>query len=129
MDGPITTGSDARKPLFIVISTAGVATKRRAVPLSIYLPYYDLLSVPYKDRVRMEDLVRGDKGAHVRDFVAIQPPFLTDGVAKSFENIRVEWEWGDERIENDSEPGLQLRYTNSRRDVGACVFEKAIVDG
>jgi hypothetical protein len=45
----------------------------------------------------MEDLIGGDKGAHVRDFVAIRPPFFTKGVAKGFENIRVGWEWGDER--------------------------------
>jgi hypothetical protein len=126
---PITNTSTGEKPLLIVVSTSGCG-RRRGVPLSIYLPYHYLLSSPLADKKRMEQLVFGDKGSHVRDFVVIRPPFLSNGKARGDDGLRVGWEWGveggEERVQ---EPGPEIGYYVSRRDVGTWTYEKAIVQG
>lgn len=91
-----TNGKPVEKPLLIPISTAGCG-RRRGIPLSIYLPYHYLLGSPLADKLRMEEVVLKDKGAHVRDFVIMRPPFLTDGEARGDSVLRVGWEWGAER--------------------------------
>lgn len=78
----------------------------------------------------MEDLAFNDKGTHVRDFVIMRPLFLTDGIARGDDGLRVGWEWGVEGDENRlKEHGPEIGYSVSRKDVGTWVFEKAICQG
>lgn len=124
-----TNGKPVEKPLLIPISTVGCG-RRRGIPLSIYLPYHYLLGSPLADKLRMEEVVLKDKGAHVRDFVIMRPPFLTDGEARGDSVLRVGWEWGAER--NDQavkEPGPEIGYYVSRKDIGAWIFQKVVVQG
>lgn len=81
----VSSGSQ-KLPLLVVISTAG-AGRRRGLPLSILLPYHYLLSSPLADKVNMEKLIFEDEGRHVRDFVVIRPPFLSDGQAKGIDSL------------------------------------------
>lgn len=126
---PITKSSIGEKPLLVVVSTAGCG-RQRGIPLPIYLPYHYFLSSPLADKKRMEELVFADKGAHFRDFVVLRPLILTDGEAKGDGGLRVGWEWG---VKNEAaktkEPGLEVGYSVSRRDVGNWTFEKVIVQG
>lgn len=126
---PITNSSTGEKPLLVVISTAGCG-RQRGIPLPVYLQYHYFLSSPLADKKRMEELVFADRGAHVRDFVVLRPLVLTDGEAKGDNRLRVGWEWG---VQNEGtktkEPGPEVGYFVSRRDVGTWVFEKAILQG
>jgi hypothetical protein len=126
---PITNTSTGGKPLLVVISTAGCG-RRRGIPLSIYLPYHYLLGSPLADKIEMEKVVITGKGKYVRDFVVMRPPFLTNGEARGEGSLRVGWEWGlDGGDGSVKEPGPQIGYTVSRKDIGSWVFEKVIVQG
>ena len=60
----------------------------------------------------------------MRDFVIMRPPFLTNGIAKGDDRLRVGWEWGVEGVEGRlEEPGPVIGYTVSRRHVGNWIFE------
>ena len=79
----------------------------------------------------MERLILRDNGEHVRDFVFMRPPFLTSGEERGDEGLRVGWEWG---VEEDKEtvkqqPGPEVGWIVSRKDVGGWVFRHAIVEG
>ncbi|KAK0099673.1 hypothetical protein ONS95_013434 [Cadophora gregata] len=126
---PIVTNSTGQKPLLILVSTAGCG-RNRGVPLPVYPQYYYLLGGPLADKKRMEELAFKDKGAHVRDFVIMRPLFLTDGIARGDGGLRVSWEWGVEGAEKrPNEPGPEIGYTVSRKDVGTWIFEKVICQG
>lgn len=128
-DRSITKSSTGEKPLLVVVSTAGCG-RQRGVPLPVYLPYHYFLSSPLADKKRMEELVFADRGAHVRDFVVLRPLVLTDGEARGDGGLRIGWEWG---VQNEGtkvkEPGPEVGYFVSRKDVGTWAFEKAIVQG
>lgn len=124
-----TDGKSLTKPLLVPISTAGCG-RRRGIHLSIYLPYHYLLGSPLADKRRMEDVVFKDHGEHIRDFVVMRPPFLTDGEARGDSSLRVGWEWGVEKSgQTVKEPGPEIGYFVSRKDIGAWIFEKVIVEG
>lgn len=127
----ITSTRTGTNPLLVVVSTAGARTKGRGVPLSIYWLYEWLLGSPLADKRRMESLILADRGAHVRDFVLIRPPFLTDGEALGRESIKVGWEWGLEEVvkERVKEPGPRIGWTISRKDLGAWTFENVVQEG
>ncbi|PVH71526.1 hypothetical protein DL98DRAFT_471545 [Cadophora sp. DSE1049] len=126
---PIVVNSTGQKPLLVLVSTAGCGRKR-GVPLPIYPQYHYLLGGPLADKKRMEELAFKDKGTHVRDFVIMRPLILTDGIAKGDGGLRVGWEWGVEGVEERlEEPGPEIGYTVSRRDVGTWIFEKAVCQG
>ncbi|KAF7552497.1 hypothetical protein G7046_g7386 [Stylonectria norvegica] len=126
---PITKDSAGRKPLLIVVSTAGCG-RNRGIPLPIYFQYHYLLGGPLADKKRMEQVIFADKGTHVRDFVIMRPLFLTDGKATGNEALRMGWEWGLEADTGKTkEPGPAIGYYVSRRDVAAVTFSKVIVEG
>lgn len=125
---PIATNGAGVKPLLVVVSTAGCGRKR-GVPLPVYLPYHYILSSPLADKKKMEALVFADQGVHVRDFVVMRPLVLTDGPAKGDDGLRVGWEWGIERTDTVGEPGPEVGYSVSRRDVGQWTFDKVIAQG
>ena len=127
----IAVNSAGQKPLLIVVSTAGCGRKR-GVPLPLYYPYRYLLGSPLADKIRMEDVIFEDKGKHIRDFIVMRPLFLIDGDARGDKGLRVGWEWGIEAGEGgemEKEPGPEIGYYVSRKDVGIWIFEHAIVQG
>lgn len=126
--GYLNPQASKKKPLLVPISTAGCG-RRRGIPAPVYLPYHWLLGSPLADKQRMEAVVFADHGVHVRDYVVVRPPFLTEGEARGEGALRVGWEWGDEEKNRTvgREPGPAVGYTCSRKDIGAWIFEKVIV--
>ncbi|KAF4953243.1 hypothetical protein FSARC_12437 [Fusarium sarcochroum] len=125
----VTSGSTGQKPLLVVVSTAGCG-RNRGIPLSIYLQYHYFLGGPLADKKRMEEVVMGDKGKHIRDFVIMRPLVLTDGEAKGDGQLRMGWEWGiDGGKDKAEEPGPAIGYYVSRKDVGKWTFDKVVAQG
>ncbi|KAF2870698.1 hypothetical protein BDV95DRAFT_638427 [Massariosphaeria phaeospora] len=122
----IAAAPNGRKPLLVTISTTGITSKKRDVPLVLGPLYHWSLSVPHLDKKKMEAHIFNDKGANVRDFVVVRPTLLTDNEPKGLESMRVGWEWG---VRQGQEPGPQLGYAVGRQDVGGWAFRKAIVEG
>ncbi|KAF5003884.1 hypothetical protein FDECE_9589 [Fusarium decemcellulare] len=125
----VTSTSTGQKPLLVVVSTSGCG-RNRGIPLPIYLQYHYILSSPLADKKNMEKVVMGDRGRHVRDFVIMRPLFLTDGAARGDDHLRVGWEWGIDRGEDEvKEPGPVIGYYISRKDVGEWTFNHVIAQG
>lgn len=125
----ISTISTGPRPLLVVVSTAGCG-RNRGVPLPVYPQYHYLLGGPLADKKRMEEVVLGDGGKHIRDFIIMRPLFLTNGEVKSEGNLKVGWEWGIDRgKEVDKEPGPTGGYFVSRKDVGRWIFDNAVLQG
>ncbi|OAG06180.1 uncharacterized protein CC84DRAFT_1164509 [Paraphaeosphaeria sporulosa] len=122
--------SSGRKPLLIALSSTGVNGKARDIPL-LYYPLYKLLAAqPHADKRGMEEVVLGDKGEHMRDFVIVRPTALVDG-AKGVEKVRSGWEWGiqDEKRRVEKEAGPAIGWTVGRTDVGAWIFKNVVEAG
>jgi nucleoside-diphosphate-sugar epimerase len=114
--------ADGKKPILVVVSTAGVQEKGkpRALPLA-YLPWYAwLLAVPLTDKISMEDNVL----AHMRlpesqrgigGYVIVKPSILTDGKDKSIEDVRAGT--------SDNPP---VGYSIDREMVGLWMFHRLI---
>lgn len=126
---PINTTGTGHKPLLIVVSTARYG-RRRGIPLTIYPQYHYLLGGPLADKKRMEEVVFTDKGKHVRDFVIMRPLFSTNGEVRGDDGLRVGWEWGIQGDKNRVlEPGPEIGYYVSRKDVGKWIFDKVAIEG
>ncbi|KAF4467994.1 hypothetical protein FALBO_5135 [Fusarium albosuccineum] len=83
-----------------------------------------------RNKKNMEKVVMEDGGKHVRDFVIMRPLFLTDGAARGDDHLRVGWEWGIDRGEDEvKEPGPVIGYYISRKDVGEWTFNHVIAQG
>lgn len=125
---PICTGgsghdSDMTKipnPLLVVLSTTGITSAGRDIPLLMAPLYYGLLGPPHKDKRAMEDLLRSSG----QPWIAIRPAFLGgDGKGNpTGKEIRV----GIEK--NGKHEKLAIGYTIRREDVGYWIF-KDIVQG
>ncbi|KAK2666922.1 hypothetical protein RAB80_017343 [Fusarium oxysporum f. sp. vasinfectum] len=125
----ITNTSAGQKPLLVAISTAGCG-RNRGIPLPIYLPYHYLLGGPLADKKRMEKVIMAGKSDYIRDFVIMRPLILTDGEAKGENQLRVGWEWGtDDGMGECEEPGPEIGYLVSRKDVGKWMFDNVVVQG
>jgi hypothetical protein len=78
----------------------------------------------------MEKLALNDKGAHIRESIIVRPSILTDAPEKDLESVKVGWVWNIQKIaDREREPGHVKAWSISRKDVGAWVFKKIIVDG
>lgn len=90
--------------------------------------YHWLLSVPHKDKKRMEALIlaEGEKRAEERvigDFVLVRPSLLTDGARLGVAKVRV----GEESGAGGAGAGKPaVGYTISREDVGGWVFDEIV---
>ncbi|KAM0347330.1 hypothetical protein ACHAPU_004849 [Fusarium lateritium] len=125
----ITGTSSAQKPLLVAVSTAGCG-RNRGIPLPIYLQYHYFLGSPLADKKTMENVIMEDKGRHIRDFVIMRPLVLTDGDAKGDGQLRVGWEWGiTDGEDRAKEPGPEIGYTVSRKDVGKWTFDHVVAEG
>ena len=115
------------KPLVLVLSTTGVSSGPRDVPLAFYPFYKTLLINPHKDKIAMEKtLTDAIANAHspetetetwIRGFVIVRASLLTNGPALGKAKVRV-----------GSEAKPAVGYTISREDVGQWVFENVIWD-
>ena len=101
----------ATRLTLVLLSTTGISTKCRDVPLPIVLPYH-FLSTPHNDKRKMEEMVisLGQK----RKWVLVRPSFLLDGVAKGRGYVRVGIE---DAVGNEVEV-LEREYGIWREDVG-----------
>jgi hypothetical protein len=124
------TTTTGRKPLLIALSSTGVNGKARDIPWVYYPLYHVLAAQPHADKRGMEELVLGDEGEHVRDFVIIRPTALVDGV-KGVHKVRSGWEWGlqVEKREKGKEAGPAIGWMVGRKDVGAWIFANVVEDG
>ncbi|POR38586.1 Uncharacterized protein TPAR_01237 [Tolypocladium paradoxum] len=105
------------RPLIAVVSTTGISTHGRDVPL-LFVPLYHLaLHVPHEDkRVAEKSLFDGSER-----FVIVRPSLLTDG-EKPGKKIRVHIE-GRGGIEQK-----EVGYFISREDVGRWMFENLLAN-
>lgn len=116
------------KPLVLVLSTTGISSGPRDVPLA-FLPFYRTLLInPHKDKSAMEKTLTDAfiANAHspdtetetwIRGFVIVRASLLTNGPALGKAQVRV-----------GSEAKPAVGYTISREDVGQWVFENVIRD-
>ncbi|KAK2684464.1 hypothetical protein QWA68_016880 [Fusarium oxysporum] len=60
----------------------------------------------------------------------MRPLILTDGEAKGENQLRVGWEWGTDDGKGEcEEPGPEIGYFVSRKDVGKWMFDNVVVQG
>jgi hypothetical protein len=127
----ILTTTGGGKPLLIMISsTAGPDRRNHNLPWYLAPLYWWLLVEPHNDKLNMEKLALNDKGAHIRESIIVRPSILTDAPEKDLESVKVGWVWNIQKIaDREREPGHVKAWSISRKDVGAWVFKKIIVDG
>ena len=129
-DSQLSLNHPMKKPLLVVVSTAGCG-RARGIPLPIYHLYHYLLSSPLTDKKRMEELILTEGNAQIRDFAIIRPLFLTDAAARGDDCLKIGWEWGVIKTgeQTTKEPGPALGYYVSRRDVGGWMFNHLVAEG
>lgn len=126
----IVSTQDGQKPLLVVISATAGENVWREVPMPwLVAPLYTwLLSSPQQDKLRMEKRVREDEGAHVRSSVITRPAFLTEGLPKGIEHVKMGWQWSSpDNSEREQEPGKMVGWTIGKSDLGAWVAEKILI--
>jgi len=107
-------------PLLVVLSTTGITSAGRDIPILMAPLYHGLLGPPHKDKRAMEDVLRSSS----QPWIAIRPAFLGgDGKGEpTGKKIRV-------GIEKDGKhEKLAIGYTIKREDVGYWIF-KEVVEG
>ena len=111
-------GTATGRPLISVVSTTGISSHGRDVPL-LFVPFYHwALHEPHADkRVAEQMLFDSDER-----YVLVRPSLLIDG-EKPDKKIRVHIE-GRDGIEHK-----EVGYTISREDVGRWMFENLLASG
>ncbi|KAL8847566.1 MAG: hypothetical protein Q9221_007386 [Calogaya cf. arnoldii] len=116
------------KPWLFVLSTTGISSRVRDVPLLLTPLYHWILAVPHKDKKEMEAVLLAEASKPASDramenFVILRPSLLTDGARLGSGQFRV----GEEdEIRGTASPAVG--YTISREDVGGWLFDE-LVDG
>jgi hypothetical protein len=113
---------EPKSPLLVVLSTTGITSVGRDIPLLV-VPFYALLEPPHKDKREMEDLLHSAVPSS-QPWIAIRPAFLTgDGKGEpTGKKVKV----GTEK--DGKHEKLAIGYTIKREDVGYWIF-KEIVEG
>jgi hypothetical protein len=112
--------SKPSNPLVVVLSTTGISSAGRDIPILMAPLYHGLLGPPHKDKRAMEDVLHSS----FQPWIVIRPAFLVgDGTGEpTGKKIRV-------GIEKDGKhEKLAIGYTIKREDVGYWIF-KEIVQG
>ncbi|KAL6719807.1 hypothetical protein ACLMJK_001728 [Lecanora helva] len=108
----------AKKPLFVVVSTTGITSGPRDVPL-LFVPLYKLLLAnPHRDKERMEKaLVDNAQSSEsvVGGSVIMRASLLLNGPAHGGSKVRV-----------GTEQAPAVGYTINREDVGLWMFENLV---
>ncbi|KAL9024692.1 MAG: hypothetical protein Q9196_006327, partial [Gyalolechia fulgens] len=112
------------KPVLAALSTTGISSRARDVPILMTPLYHWLLAVPHRDKREMEALLQVEvtKPAHeraIKDFIVVRPSLLTNGARLGTDNIRVDEEAGE-----TASPAVG--YTISRDDVGGWMFDQLL---
>ncbi|KAI9757878.1 MAG: hypothetical protein M1815_005852 [Lichina confinis] len=86
-----------KRPLMLVISTTGLSSQGRDVPLLMLPLYHWLLPVPHADKQKMEKLLvdattSNPATSPISGFVVVRPSLLTDGAMLGLDKVRVGWE-------------------------------------
>ena len=128
-DQGINTTAKGRKPLYIAITTISLG-QRRDLPYLYYPLEFWLLRVMRADKLRTELLIKADGGRHVRDFVLMRPSLLV-GEPRGVDQLNVGWVWGVKKGEagRTDELGPKIGYTIAKKDLGAWIYENAILEG
>jgi NAD(P)-dependent dehydrogenase (short-subunit alcohol dehydrogenase family) len=133
----VNSTSTGGKPVFVGISTTGISTRKRDVPIA-FLPLYRwLLAVPHDDKAEMERLVSEAPSVAMssatpllQDFVVVRASLLTDGPPKGVDVIRAGWEYAANSSSRAhvqaTSPGPAVGYTISRSDVGLWIMENLV---
>ncbi|MCJ1255272.1 hypothetical protein MMC24_003088 [Lignoscripta atroalba] len=113
-----------KKPFIVIISSTGISSGPRDVPLA-FAPLYHLgLRVPHADKRIMEETVvdsgsshpnGGEKPQVFDGYTIVRPSFLTNGKACGPELVRV-----------GSEQKPAVGYTISRNDIGKWIFDEVV---
>ncbi|KAL8810347.1 MAG: hypothetical protein Q9200_002648 [Gallowayella weberi] len=114
------------KPVLAALSTTGISSRARDVPILMIPLYHWLLAVPHKDKLEMEALLQAEVAKPtqervIQDFVVVRPSLLTDGARLGTNKIRV-----GEEVGKTATPAVG--YTISREDVGGWMFDR-LLDG
>ncbi|KAL8818965.1 MAG: hypothetical protein Q9223_002506 [Gallowayella weberi] len=114
------------KPVLAALSTTGISSRVRDVPILMIPLYHWLLAVPHKDKLEMEALLQAEVAKPtqervIQDFVVVRPSLLTDGARLGTNKIRV-----GEEVGKTATPAVG--YTISREDVGGWMFDR-LLDG
>lgn len=107
-----------KKPLFVTLSTTGITTGPRDVPLLFAPLYHIVLANPHKDKRRMEEVVTEHAKSEdkaIGDYVIVRMSLLTNGKALGAGSIRV-----------GSEEKPAVGYTISREDAGLWIFDNLV---
>ena len=118
-----------RRPMMLAISTTGISSGPRDVPLLMGPLYHGLLAKPHKDKREMERVLgqqmgaasgeeKGNEKAVLKGVVIVRASLLSNGPALGEAKVRV----GSER-----EPAVG--YTISREDVGLWIYENFVKSG
>lgn len=107
------------KPEIVAVSTTGISSGPRDVPLLYYPLYRWALKVPHEDKAGMEKLLwdeakRGGRERVTGSFVIVRATLLTNS-ERGVDKVR----WGGE-----GKP--VLGWTVGRRDVGEWIYEKVV---
>ncbi|KAM0321415.1 hypothetical protein ACHAQA_010131 [Verticillium albo-atrum] len=104
-------------PRLSVVSTTGISSLGRDVPLLMVPMYHWMLKTPHADKLVMENKVIASSEA----FTIVRPSLLTDG-ALNGAAIRVGVEDPVKKVQESTAIG----YTISRNDVGKWIWENAL---
>ena len=115
-----------QKPLLVALSSTGISSRKRDVPIAMMVIYHWLASVPHKDKTQMEavllaEMAKSSDERAIKDFVILRPSFLTDGKRLGTAKVRV-------GVESAEAAKPAVGYKISREDVGGWMFDK-IVNG
>ena len=109
------------KPSLVVLSTTGISSYGRDIPL-LMVPLYSLLHEAHKDKKAMEELALEaveEESAPIGSCSVVRASLLTNGAARGVENVR--WD-----VEKGAVASKGIGYWISRADVGGFVFEKLV---
>ncbi|KAG0653000.1 Flavin reductase (NADPH) [Hyphodiscus hymeniophilus] len=109
-------------PLLVLLSTTGISSKSRDIPLLMLPLYHWVLPVPHADKKALESLaIRSG-----RRWVLVRPSFLMNGEARGLGAVRTGVEVPGERKGEGEDHAVG--YTIRREDVALWIYE-ACVEG
>jgi nucleoside-diphosphate-sugar epimerase len=116
-------GKVQKQPTIVLLSTTGISSQGRDVPLAMMPLYHWMLSVPHEDKKNMENLMVSGEGKN-RKWVLVRPSFLVDGDAKGVESLRASVEVPG--VEPREQEETAVGYTVRREDVGLWIVEECV---
>jgi hypothetical protein len=115
-------GKVAKEPSLILLSSTGISDKRD-IPVAMIPLYHWMLSVPHKDKKKMEDVMISAEGKR-RNWVLVRPSLLVDGEAKGLREVRSSA--AVPGVEEKRQESTAIRYTIRRDDVGLWIVEQCV---